>query len=102
MRRNVDLPQPDGPMSAVTRPAGIRSETRSRTLWPPNHAEMLRASSSAVVGVSAVYGSSVVLVTAGPSQSVWSQDVRQQPDGDVGRGGAEHGEDGDADDPRLH
>jgi hypothetical protein len=47
IRRNVDFPQPDGPMSAVTRPAGIVSETRSRTWWLPNHAEIDCARSSA-------------------------------------------------------
>ena len=31
MRRNVDFPQPDGPMSAVTLRAGISSDTRSST-----------------------------------------------------------------------
>ncbi|CAB4961523.1 unannotated protein [freshwater metagenome] len=43
MRRNVDLPQPDGPISAVTLPAGMSSDTRSSTLCVPNQAEMLRA-----------------------------------------------------------
>jgi hypothetical protein len=41
------LPQPDGPINAVTERAGIVSETRSSTLCDPNHAEMLRASSVA-------------------------------------------------------
>ncbi len=44
IRRNVDLPQPDGPISDVTWPAGMSSDTRSSTLWVPNHAEMFRAS----------------------------------------------------------
>ena len=47
MRRKVDLPQPDGPISAVTWPAGIVSETRSSTLWSPNQAVMSSAWSSA-------------------------------------------------------
>ena len=38
IRRNVDLPHPDGPISAVTWFAFISSETRSSTLWSPNHA----------------------------------------------------------------
>ena len=37
MRRKVDLPHPDGPMSAVTRRASIASEQRSSTLRLPNH-----------------------------------------------------------------
>ncbi len=44
MRKNVDLPQPDGPISAVTLPGSMVSETRSSTLCVPNHAEMPRAS----------------------------------------------------------
>ncbi len=44
IRRNVDLPQPDGPISAVTRRAGMVSETRSRTLRSPNHADTAAAS----------------------------------------------------------
>src|SRR6478735_2129813 len=47
IRRNVDLPQPDGPISAVMPPAGMVRETRSRTLWSPNHAVMSFARSSA-------------------------------------------------------
>jgi hypothetical protein len=47
MRRNVDLPQPDGPISEVTWPAGIISDTRSSTWWSPNHALISRASSPA-------------------------------------------------------
>src|SRR5438309_12128722 len=35
-RRNVDLPQPEGPMRAVTRLACISRDTRSSTLWLPN------------------------------------------------------------------
>src|SRR6059058_5757772 len=34
-RRKVDLPQPDGPMSAVTRRSPMSSETRSRASVPP-------------------------------------------------------------------
>jgi hypothetical protein len=40
MRRNVDLPQPDGPISAVTILAGMLSDTRSSTLCSPNQAEI--------------------------------------------------------------
>ena len=47
IRKNVDLPQPDGPISAVTAPARIVSDTCSSTMWSPNHAVMSRASSSA-------------------------------------------------------
>src|ERR1700678_1679784 len=35
-RRKVDLPHPDGPISAVTFEASIASDTRLRTLWPLN------------------------------------------------------------------
>ena len=44
MRRKVDLPQPEGPISAVTLPASMCSDTRSSTSREPNHAEMFRAS----------------------------------------------------------
>ena len=44
---NVDLPQPDGPISAVTRRASICSEHRSSTLRLPNHALTFVARSSA-------------------------------------------------------
>ena len=45
IRRNVDFPHPDGPMSAVTVAAGIDSETSSRTRLSPNQAETPTASS---------------------------------------------------------
>src|SRR5580698_6354637 len=38
IRRKVDLPHPEGPMSAVTLPPGMGREIRSSTLWEPNHA----------------------------------------------------------------
>ncbi len=44
IRRKVDFPQPEGPMSAVTSPGGMISETRSRTLCDPNQADTERAS----------------------------------------------------------
>ena len=47
IRRKVDLPQPDGPMRAVTVAAGIDSDTSSRTWVPPNHAETSMASTRA-------------------------------------------------------
>ena len=47
IRRNVDLPQPDGPISEVTSPACIISDTWSSTMWSPNQAVMSRASSVA-------------------------------------------------------
>jgi hypothetical protein len=47
VRRKVDLPHPEGPMSEVTWPAGIVSETRSSTLWSPNQAVTSRASREA-------------------------------------------------------
>src|SRR5262249_25902812 len=43
IRRKVDLPQPDGPISAVTVPGSMARDTLSSTLWSPNQAEMLRA-----------------------------------------------------------
>ena len=44
-RRKVDLPQPEGPMRAVTWPAGMSSDTLSRTRWVPNQHEMSMACS---------------------------------------------------------
>ena len=49
MRRNVDLPQPDGPISAVTCPAGMSRLTRSSTLRLPNQADTRSASRLAAV-----------------------------------------------------
>ena len=43
MRKNVDLPHPDGPINAVTCPGFMDSEIRSRTLLFPNHALTSRA-----------------------------------------------------------
>jgi hypothetical protein len=40
----VDLPQPDGPMSAVTVPAAKSRETFSSARWLPNQAWTPRAS----------------------------------------------------------
>ena len=48
MRRNVDLPQPDGPISAVTVFGGIDSDTRSSTLFVPNQAEIGRGPRAAL------------------------------------------------------
>src|SRR3954468_18843288 len=47
IRRNVDLPQPEGPINAVISPAFMVRETRSSTLWSPNQAVISRPSSSA-------------------------------------------------------
>src|SRR5580698_6855777 len=70
IRRNVDLPQPDGPIRAVTVAAGMARDTRSSTLFEPNQAEMDCASSRAGprVGAAAGGGSRVssVVVTTGP------------------------------------
>src|SRR6516164_2325579 len=41
-RRNVDLPQPDGPINAVTFPAGMVRLTPSSTRRSPNQAEAAR------------------------------------------------------------
>ncbi len=41
---NVDLPHPEGPISAVTVARGMDSETRSSTFFVPNHAETFTAS----------------------------------------------------------
>src|ERR1700674_727268 len=56
IRRNVDFPQPDGPMSAVTLPGSMVSEIRSRTLLEPNQAPTLVARSPdwEVPGIGAV------------------------------------------------
>ena len=49
-RRNVDLPQPDGPMRAVTSPAGMARSTPSSTRLSPNQAWASRASRRAAPG----------------------------------------------------
>ena len=46
MRRNVDFPQPEGPISAVTSFGRIASETRSKTLRDPNQALIESATSA--------------------------------------------------------
>ena len=46
-RKNVDLPQPEGPIKAVTSPAGMTSVTPSKTRWSPNQAQASLASSVA-------------------------------------------------------
>ena len=38
IRRKVDFPQPDGPISAVTFPSSMVREIRSSTLLEPNQA----------------------------------------------------------------
>src|SRR6478609_8631359 len=63
IRRKVDLPHPDGPMRAVTFPAGISRSTRSSTLRCPNQADTLSASRLAVVG-DGVTGMTVVLLVS--------------------------------------
>ena len=50
MRRNVDLPHPEGPIRAVTDAGGTDSETSSRTWVSPNQAETSTASSRAASG----------------------------------------------------
>ena len=45
--RNVDFPQPEGPMSAVTLRGSMTRLTRSRTLLLPNHALTFVACSDA-------------------------------------------------------
>ena len=47
IRRNVDFPHPDGPINAVTDAAGIANDTRSNTLFDPNHADTPTASNPA-------------------------------------------------------
>jgi hypothetical protein len=47
MRRKVDLPQPDGPISAVTVLGRIARETSSSTWLSPNHAATISLSSTA-------------------------------------------------------
>ena len=47
IRRNVDLPQPDGPISDVTWLACISRFTRCSTLCSPNHALTFSATSPA-------------------------------------------------------
>src|ERR1700722_12247209 len=44
IRRKVDLPHPEGPISAVTLPPCMGREIRSSTLWDPNHALTFLAS----------------------------------------------------------
>ena len=86
MRRNVDLPQPDGPISAVTVPGGIDSDTRSSTLFVPNQAETWSASRCAPValtGYAAVSPASMTgvatVVTISPSVTMPSQKLAQRP-----------------------
>jgi hypothetical protein len=43
IRKNVDFPHPDGPINAVTVCAGIVNDTRSSTLFDPNHADTFAA-----------------------------------------------------------
>src|SRR5689334_1190544 len=64
IRRNVDLPHPEGPISAVMPPAGMVSETRSSTLWLPNQAVMSTPRSSASP-VSGSDGAGAVVVMVG-------------------------------------
>ena len=66
----MDLPQPDGPISAVTRRASISRETRSRTWWSPNHAEMSRASRAAAPDPSVWSAEGSVVVVSSSMSSV--------------------------------
>src|ERR1700738_1294548 len=74
IRRNVDLPQPDGPISAVTVRAGMASETRSSTFLDPNHADTLWASKAAAplagVAISSVSSMFIVAKTSPPRYPV--------------------------------
>src|ERR1700733_12942973 len=72
MRRNVDLPQPDGPISAVTSPACMVSETWSRTRWSPNQAVMSRASSVASGPSSAMTAVGGSDISCWDARSPWS------------------------------
>src|ERR1700751_2705231 len=67
IRRNVDLPQPEGPIRAVTMPGSIVRETRSRTLWEPNHA--LTFVDSNLDGDDARVGSGCTCAVTGPTYS---------------------------------
>ena len=71
----VDLPQPEGPISAVTRRASMWSETRSRTLWSPNHALTFSASSEAA-SFCAVWGRSRSIVVTDIGNSFFSRGAR--------------------------
>src|SRR4051794_38043695 len=51
-RRNVDLPQPDGPISAVTERSGISSETPSRACLVPYQKFTLTAANFGCVPLS--------------------------------------------------
>src|SRR5215470_8043217 len=81
IRRNVDFPQPDGPISAVIVPACIASETRSSTLFWPNQAETCRASSIGTVPVAGQVSGTAVTAVIPWSTSVSSQDVGEQAGG---------------------
>ena len=85
MRRNVDLPQPDGPISDVICPGGMSSDTLSSTLWSPNQAEMLRATRPAR-SVDAA-GASVLPVEAAGQVVVGLAGVRRRPAGAPVRSG---------------
>src|SRR5260370_14909227 len=84
MRRKVDLPQPEGPIRAVTDPASIRSDTRSSTLGAPNQADTLRASSpirelAVMTALLRPPGSSMAV--SGMTVSGWSAGPDQAPGG---------------------
>ena len=78
-RRNVDLPQPDGPMSAVTSPAGMTRSTPSSTRWSPNQAHASRASRVAAPG-----GGPPTSLIAGRRQRVGVDDLGGRRRWDLG------------------
>ena len=51
VRKNVDLPHPDGPISAVTVPDAKSKVTSFNACFDPNHAFTLRASRPVPIGM---------------------------------------------------
>src|SRR3984885_2383538 len=102
MRRNVDFPQPDGPMRAVTWRASITSETRSRTWWSPNHAETSRASRcGASTAPARIAVGSWVASRSMSCSFVRSGEIRQEVGQLIGDEDADQEDGGGEDDPGL-
>src|SRR5579884_620483 len=101
-RRSVDLPQPDGPMIAVTSPDGTSNPTSRTTRDAPKYAS---SDSTAIAGVSRMLTSSATAVAIGTSRSAPS--VAAEPEavsGDPSRGKTDDEDEGKEDEragPRL-
>src|SRR3954447_19042659 len=80
IRRNVDLPQPEGPISAVTSPAAMVRSTSASTWWSPNHA--LTSSATSAAGLCAATAGRVSVMSSVAVIGYLSQGVGEQ-DGEV-------------------